>query len=55
MNYLSDVMFWREATTVLAFGLFLGIAAWAYSGRVKQEFDQASVQILTDDDIGDAK
>lgn len=53
MTMLTDVMFWREATTVLAFGLFLGICFWAYSKRQKDEFDQAAAIVLMDDDLPD--
>lgn len=51
MSILTDVMFWREATTVAAFGLFLGICVWAYSKRQKDEFDQAAAIVLIDDDL----
>ncbi len=50
MNYLSDVNFWREAITVGAFGLFLGIAVWAYSQKRKAEFAEISDFVLQDDD-----
>lgn len=50
MDFLSDVMFWREATTVGAFGLFVGIAVWAYSRSRQAEFDEVSAFVVQDDD-----
>ena len=59
MDLLSDVMFWREALTVAAFGLFVGIALWAYSRSRKADFDDASTRVVQDDDTtgehGDSK
>jgi cytochrome c oxidase cbb3-type subunit 4 len=57
MNILSDVMFWREAITVGAFGLFLGICFWAYSKRQKDEFENAAAIVFIDEDkpLGDEK
>ena len=50
MEFLSDVMFWREAVTVFCFGLFLLICKWAYSSKAQPGFEQASLQLFQDDD-----
>ena len=50
MSYLNDVNFWRESITVGAFGLFLGIAVWAYSRKRKTEFAEISDFVVQDDD-----
>ena len=50
METLSDVMFWREMLTVIAFGMFLGICYWAYSGKNKDEFQAASQIVFLDDE-----
>jgi cbb3-type cytochrome oxidase subunit 3 len=50
MNILTDVMFWREAITVGAFGLFLGICFWAYSKKQIDEFEKAAAIVFIDDD-----
>ncbi|HEY1059709.1 MAG TPA: CcoQ/FixQ family Cbb3-type cytochrome c oxidase assembly chaperone [Limnobacter sp.] len=47
---LSDVMFWREAITVAAFGLFVGIVVWSYSRKRDQEFQEVSMRVIHDDD-----
>lgn len=44
-----DINDLRSLTTVVAFAVFLGIVAWAYSDRRKQEFDQAASLVLDDD------
>jgi cytochrome c oxidase cbb3-type subunit 4 len=40
----------RSIMTVLAFITFLGIVAWAYSGKRKQAFDAAARMALEDDE-----
>lgn len=35
-----DVTTLRIVSTLLCFGVFLGIAAWAYAGRNRQRFEQ---------------
>lgn len=40
----------RVIVTVVAFVTFLGIVAWAYSGRRKQAFDEAAHMALEDDE-----
>ena len=35
--------------TVLVFIVFIGIVLWAYSGRRKQDFDEAARLVLDDD------
>ena len=40
----------RSIMAVLAFITFLGIVAWAYSGKRKQAFDAAARMALEDDD-----
>jgi cytochrome c oxidase cbb3-type subunit 4 len=35
--------------TLLAFGIFVGIVIWAYSGRQKDRFDEAANLPLDDD------
>ncbi len=50
MNFLSDVMFWREAMTVFAFALFLGITAWAWSPLYKREFEKVAQELIDDQD-----
>lgn len=36
--------------TVIVFVVFIGIVLWAYSGRRKKDFDEASRLPLDDDD-----
>jgi cbb3-type cytochrome oxidase subunit 3 len=50
MEFLSDVMFWREATTVASFLVFLGIVVWAYIPKHKHEFNDVAYALLQDDD-----
>lgn len=50
MEFMNDVMFWREALTVFCFGLFLSICLWAYSKNRKKEFDDISALLLMDND-----
>ena len=44
-----DVNDLRILTTVLAFLTFLGIVAWAYSGRRKKHYETAARMALDDD------
>ncbi len=44
---LNDV---RTMVTVVAFLTFIGIVAWAYSGRRKAAFDYAARSVLEEDD-----
>jgi cytochrome c oxidase cbb3-type subunit 4 len=46
MELLNDI---RAAMTVIAFTTFLGIVAWAYSGRRKPAFERAARMVLDDD------
>ncbi|MAZ10219.1 MULTISPECIES: CcoQ/FixQ family Cbb3-type cytochrome c oxidase assembly chaperone [unclassified Limnobacter] len=50
MDMLNDVNFWRQAITVGAFALFLGITFWAYSRKRKTEFSKISDFVVQDDD-----
>ncbi len=36
--------------TVVVFIVFIGIIAWAYSGRRKKDFDEAARLVLDEDD-----
>ncbi|MCP4077877.1 MAG: cbb3-type cytochrome c oxidase subunit 3 [Gammaproteobacteria bacterium] len=36
--------------TVVVFVVFIGIIAWAYSGKRKKDFDEAARLVLDDDD-----
>jgi cytochrome c oxidase cbb3-type subunit IV len=47
---LNDI---RSIMTVVAFATFLGIVAWAYSGRRKEAFDEAARMALEDDEPTD--
>jgi cytochrome c oxidase cbb3-type subunit 4 len=40
----------RSIMTVVTFVTFLGIVAWAYSGKRKQAFDTAARMALEDDE-----
>lgn len=44
-----DINDLRSIITVLALLCFLGICAWAYSGKAKAGFDEAARLPLTDD------
>ncbi len=44
------LVFLQSAWTVIVMILFLGIVAWAYSGKRKTEFEQAAQLPLEDDD-----
>ncbi|MCI4441214.1 cytochrome c oxidase cbb3-type subunit 4 [Tibeticola sediminis] len=37
-----DINTVRSAVTVLSFVLFIGIVAWAWSGKRKQDFEEAA-------------
>ena len=41
----------RSIVTVLAFGAFVGVVAWAYSGRRGRDFEHAASLPLLDDDL----
>ena len=43
----------RTALTVIMFLMFLGIVAWAWSGRQKARFDRAAHSVLNEDDEDD--
>ncbi len=43
----------RSILTVLGFLCFLGIVAWAYSGKAKKGFDEAAQLPFSDDDMHD--
>jgi len=44
-----DINDLRSLFTVLLFGAFIGIVAWAYSSKRKQAFDEAARLPLDDD------
>lgn len=44
-----DINTLRIIATVAAFGVFLGIAAWAYSSRNRERFDEAGRIPFTQD------
>ena len=44
-----DINIFRMAMTVAAFVTFLGIVAYAYSGRRRGDFDRAARAALDDD------
>jgi len=46
-----DINDLRSIMTVLSFLTFLGIVAWAYSGRRKAAFDEAARSLLDDDEL----
>lgn len=45
-----DMSVMRSIVTVLTLITFLGIVAWAYSGKRKQAFDAAARMALEDDE-----
>jgi cytochrome c oxidase cbb3-type subunit 4 len=45
-----DISLIRSIVTVVTFITFLGIIAWAYSGRRKEAFDAAARLVLEDDE-----
>ena len=44
-----DINFLRGVSTILVMIGFVGICLWAYSGRRKEEFDQAAQMPFADD------
>ena len=44
-----DINDWRAAFTVINFAVFLGIVAWAWSGRRKRRFEEAARLALDDE------
>jgi len=46
-----DINDLRSVMTVLAFLAFIGIVAWAYSGRRKQAYEEAARLPLDDDSV----
>ncbi|WP_333845497.1 cbb3-type cytochrome oxidase subunit 3 [Limnohabitans sp.] len=44
-----DVNDLRMATTLIAFAVFIGIVAWVYCGRNKEDFEAASKLPLDQD------
>jgi len=44
-----DVNDLRIATTLISFAVFIGIMAWAFSGRNKEDFEAASKLPLDQD------
>lgn len=49
MELTSTEVFWRTAWTVFAFVFFIGVVIWAWSGKRKRSFDEASRMALDDD------
>ena len=47
---INDV---RSLVTVLSFAVFVSIVWWAFSGRRKQDFEQAALLPFTADEPGD--
>jgi len=45
-----DINIIRTAMTVIMFAVFLGICAWAWSGKRQARFDRAARSVLDDDD-----
>lgn len=37
-----DINFLRSLTTVLSFGIFIGILIWTYSRRNRERFEEAA-------------
>lgn len=44
-----DIGTFHSGWTVLLVAIFIGIVAWAFSGRRKQRFDEAARMPLNDD------
>ncbi|MEX8517844.1 MAG: cbb3-type cytochrome oxidase subunit 3 [Leptothrix sp. (in: b-proteobacteria)] len=42
MEIFLDINTWRSMTTVLSFAVFLGIIAWSFSRKNRQDFDEAA-------------
>ncbi|MEK7991909.1 MAG: cbb3-type cytochrome c oxidase subunit 3 [Thiotrichaceae bacterium] len=47
---MNLLVFLQSAWTVVVMVLFLGIVIWAYSGRNKKDFDEASRLILDEEE-----
>ena len=47
-----DINDFRMVVTVATFVTFVGIVAWAYSGRRKQDYEKAARMALDDDQPG---
>ena len=45
-----DINDLRSIATLLSFGAFISIVAWAYSGKRKRAFDEAASLPLDDED-----
>ena len=45
-----DLNTFRMLVTVATFVTFVGIVAWAYSGRRKQDYEEAARMALDDDE-----
>jgi cytochrome c oxidase cbb3-type subunit IV len=45
-----DINDLRSITTVLSFGTFIAIVAWAYSGKRKRAFDEAAALAVDDEE-----
>jgi len=51
-----DINDFRSLLTVLGLLCFLGIAAWAYSGKARKGFDEAAQIPFTEEDLpGDSR
>lgn len=46
-----DINDLRSIVTVVSFITFLGILAWAFSGRRKAAFDEAAQSLMEDDEF----
>lgn len=46
-----DINDLRSIVTVVSFITFLGILAWAFSGRRKAAFDEAARSLMDDDEF----
>ncbi len=51
MEFLSLVSDARSAITLLCMLTFLGIIAWAYSARRKNDFEEAAMLPFADEDM----
>ncbi len=49
MESSSIEVFWQSAWTVFAFVFFVGVVFWAWSGKRKNNFDEAARMALDDD------
>jgi len=50
-----DVNFLRSLVTVAFFAIFLGIIAWAYSKKNRQDFEDAAAVPFLDEGTADIK